>query len=108
MIDRIVPRTTHKIIKELEENYEIEDKIPVTTESYIQWIIEDDFINSKKPPWDIYGPGVIFVKNSAQYEDIKLRIFNTTRIGFSFFSKLMNIEIICQALKNKQIHVKII
>ena len=61
MVDRIVPRTTDKMLNFVKENYGIDDLSPVTGEEFIQWVIDDNFAH-EKPKWDAFGPEVIYVK----------------------------------------------
>ena len=36
---------------------------------------------------------------------MKLRLLNTTHFGFSFFSSLIGVEIVSEAMKNKYLNV---
>ncbi|MCK4922281.1 MAG: mannitol dehydrogenase family protein, partial [Bacteroidales bacterium] len=73
MVDRITPVTVESDMAILQEKYQIDDQWPVVCESFIQWVIEDDFI-AGRPQWELAGAQ--FVKNVAPYENMKLSLLN--------------------------------
>jgi mannitol 2-dehydrogenase len=73
MVDRITPATGQSDIDRLKTLYDIEDAWPVVCESFIQWVIEDNFSNGR-PPWE--SAGVRFVKDVSPYEKMKIRLLN--------------------------------
>ncbi len=73
MVDRITPITVPSDIDQLKNQYGIEDKWPVVCEPFIQWVIEDDFINGR-PEWE--QAGVQLVQEVAPYEKMKIRLLN--------------------------------
>jgi fructuronate reductase len=72
MVDRIVPATTDADRAEVAA-LGVEDRWPVMTEPFLQWVIEDDFPLGC-PAWEIAGAE--FVPDVAPYELMKLRMLN--------------------------------
>ncbi len=73
MIDRIVPRTTAADRAALADRLGMVDAGAVFTETFSQWVIEDDFA-SGRPAWEAVGAQM--VGDVAPYETAKLRILN--------------------------------
>ena len=73
MVDRITPVTTPKIIGLVNSKYHYTDKWPVVCEPYIQWVIEDSFVNGRPPLEEV---GVQFVSDVTSYEKMKIRLLN--------------------------------
>ncbi len=100
MVDRITPITTDEKIKYLYEKYGIEDSIPVFSEKYIQWVIEDDF-NVDRPRWEDVGAQI--VKDVKPYELMKTRLLNGGHTALAFPSLLKGFIFVDDAMKDKQI-----
>lgn len=75
MVDRITPAATSELVAEVSDILGHEDKVPVETEAFTQWVIEDRFCGPR-PPWE--DAGALFVKDVAPYENMKLRMLNGT------------------------------
>ena len=73
MVDRITPVTTEETRNYITEHFGFTDKVPVNCEPFIQWVIEDDFIEGRPPLEQV---GVQFVKDVTAYEHMKLRLLN--------------------------------
>ena len=86
MVDRITPVTTDEIIKTIQEKFTIDDAWPVICEDYIQWILEDDFCNTRPPLEDV---GVQIVNDVDPYEKMKVRLLNGSHSALSYISYLM-------------------
>lgn len=82
MVDRITPVTTPSDIENLRSVYSIEDAWPVVCEPFIQWIIEDNYSNSR-PAWE--SVGVQFVQDVSPFEKMKIRLLNAghSLLGFT-------------------------
>ena len=70
MVDCIVPATGAKELA-LVQSFGIDDAVPVTHESFRQWVIEDNFCKGR-PDWD--KAGATFSPAVHDYETMKLRI----------------------------------
>ena len=75
MVDRITPRPTAEVGKRVREATGWDDKAALMGESFIQWVIEDRFINGR-PDWQRVG--VQLVDSVAAYEEAKIRLLNAT------------------------------
>lgn len=75
MVDRITPRPTPDVVTRVKAATGWDDHAPVMGESFIQWVIEDDFI-AGRPAWE--NVGVEMVKSVAPYEEAKIRLLNAT------------------------------
>lgn len=73
MIDRITPATTPVLLAEVARETGWADRIPVETEDFSQWVIEDSFALGR-PAWDVAG--AVLVREVAPYENMKLRMLN--------------------------------
>ncbi len=74
MVDRITPRMDKKHAFDVAEKFGIDDKLTVMGESFIQWVIEDNFAG---PRPELERVGVTMVDNVNPYEDAKIRILNS-------------------------------
>ena len=81
MVDRITPVTTKSSIEYLQSTYHISDEWPVVCEPFIQWVIEDNFVNGR-PPLDKLG--VQFVPDVTPYEKMKIRLFECWTFGIGY------------------------
>jgi mannitol 2-dehydrogenase len=98
MVDRITPVTSEQDIRDLKENYGIEDGWPVVCESFIQWVIEDDFPQGR-PDWE--AAGVQFVNRVDPYEKMKIRLLNAGHSLLGFTGTLWGFLTIDETVRNK-------
>lgn len=73
MVDRITPATTDELRAEVQKAAGWADNSPVSTETFSEWTIEDDFA-AERPSWEKVG--VQIVADVAPYELRKLRLLN--------------------------------
>ena len=73
MVDRITPATTDAIIAEARACAGWEDRAPVATEDFSDWVIEDRFADGR-PAWDKVGARI--VADVEPFELRKLRLLN--------------------------------
>lgn len=100
MVDRITPATTSNLIDEVARQFGIVDKMPVETELFSQWVIEDKFCN-KRPKWE--DVGVIFVKDVAPYEHMKLRMLNGAHSLIAYLGFLSGHKFVRDVMEDKDI-----
>jgi mannitol 2-dehydrogenase len=98
MVDRITPVTTAAEIDYLKQNFDLEDKWPVTCEPFLQWVIEDNFSN-ERPEFN-QVQGVQFVPNVTPYEKMKIRLLNAGHSVLGIFGALMGIQTIDACAEN--------
>ena len=74
MVDRITPATVDLDRHNLQANFGINDEWPVVCESFIQWVIENDFKKVSRPSWELVGAKL--VDDVVPYENMKLMLLN--------------------------------
>ncbi len=75
MVDRITPRPTPAVAERVKAATGIADPAALMGESFIQWVIEDNFI-AGRPEWEAVG--VEMVDSVQAYEEAKIRLLNAT------------------------------
>ena len=75
MVDRITPASTETTLSDAQQMIGFRDQAAIETEPFCQWIIEDNFCQSR-PKWE--AGGALFVDTVAPYEKMKLRMLNGT------------------------------
>jgi len=75
MVDRITPRPTPDVAERVKAATGWDDRVALMGESFIQWVIEDDFI-AGRPAWEKVG--VEMVDSVQAYEEAKIRLLNAT------------------------------
>ena len=96
MVDRITPATTGADIAKLAEKAGYVDQGCVVHEPFRQWVIEDDFVDGKRPDWDIAGAQ--FVSDVAAFENMKLRCLNGTHSTLAYLGYLSGYETIAETV----------
>ena len=91
MVDRITPRPPPELRARVKEATGWDDAAPVTAESFIQWVIEDDFIASR-PDWQ--DVGVQLVQSVQPYEEAKIRLLNATHSCIAWAGTLLDLAFI--------------
>ncbi|WP_309684804.1 D-arabinitol 4-dehydrogenase [Polaromonas sp.] len=75
MVDRITPRPTPDVAERVLAATRRVDAAAIMAESFIQWVIEDNFVNGR-PDWEKVG--VEMVASVAAHEEAKIRLLNAT------------------------------
>jgi len=75
MVDRITPRPTPEVRARVKTATGVDDPAALMGESFIQWVIEDNFI-AGRPEWEKVG--VEMVPSVQAYEEAKIRLLNAT------------------------------
>ncbi|MEY8875301.1 MAG: D-arabinitol 4-dehydrogenase [Leptothrix sp. (in: b-proteobacteria)] len=75
MVDRITPRPTPAVRERVLAATGVDDAAALMGESFIQWVIEDDFI-AGRPAFERVG--VEMVESVQAYEEAKIRLLNAT------------------------------
>jgi D-arabinitol 4-dehydrogenase len=91
MVDRITPRPTADVAERVRNATGWDDAAPVMSESFIQWVIEDDFCNGR-PAWERVG--VEMVASVAPYEEAKIRILNASHSSIAWAGTLVGYQFI--------------
>ncbi|MDM0074029.1 mannitol dehydrogenase family protein [Variovorax sp. J2P1-59] len=91
MVDRITPRPPPELRQRVFQATGWDDAAPVTGESFIQWVIEDDFVNGR-PDWGRVG--VQLVDSVSPYEEAKIRILNASHSCIAWAGTLLGLQYI--------------
>jgi D-arabinitol 4-dehydrogenase len=91
MVDRITPRPPPELRARVQAATGRDDAAAVTGESFIQWVIEDDFA-AGRPDWARVG--VELVDSVAPYEEAKIRILNASHSCIAWAGTLVGLGFI--------------
>ena len=86
MVDRITPQTAQADRDFLATEYGLVDRWPVVAETFIQWVIEDEFPYGRPPYQDA---GVLLTDDVRPYETLKLRILNAGHSTTTYMAALV-------------------
>ncbi|SFT97024.1 fructuronate reductase [Geodermatophilus amargosae] len=89
MVDRITPQTTPEERAAVARRHRVDDRWPVITEPFSQWVIEDTFCNGR-PPLDQVG--VRFVRDVTAHELMKTRLLNASHSALGYLGTLAGHE----------------
>ena len=91
MVDRITPRPPPELRSRVKAATGRDDAAAITGESFIQWVIEDNFA-AGRPDWGRVG--VELVESVQPYEEAKIRILNATHSCIAWAGTLLGLEFI--------------
>ncbi len=97
MVDRITPVTSLEAIKQLRQQFGVDDAWPVVCEPFCQWVIEDHFVNGR-PEWNLAGAQ--FVADVHPYEKMKIRLVNGGHVALGFTGYLHGYGFVYEAMAN--------
>ena len=100
MVDRITPRPPPELRQRVRQATGWDDAAPVTGESFIQWVIEDNFANGR-PDWGRVG--VQLVDSVAPYEEAKIRILNASHSCIAWAGTLAGLQYIHEGTRDAEI-----
>ncbi|MEP5761967.1 MAG: mannitol dehydrogenase family protein [Litoreibacter sp.] len=95
MVDRITPATTDTLRADVFKETDFADQAPVATETFTEWVIEDNFAGPR-PDW--HKAGVQFVSDVAPHELRKLRMLNGAHSYLAYAGVLAGYEFVHQAV----------
>lgn len=95
MVDRIVPATTDEDRARIADALGVEDRWPVVTEPFCQWVIEDDFPLGRP---DLAASGAEIVKDVTPFEHMKLRLLNGSHSTLAYLGYLAGYETIAETM----------
>ena len=91
MVDRITPRPPPELRARVKAATGRDDAAAITGESFIQWVIEDNFA-AGRPDWGRVG--VELVASVQPYEEAKIRILNATHSCIAWAGTLIGLDFI--------------
>ncbi|MBC3218986.1 D-arabinitol 4-dehydrogenase [Serratia fonticola] len=101
MVDRITPRPAPEVAERVAEATGFQDRAPVMGEAFIQWVIEDDFINGRPA---LENVGVEMVESVLPYEEAKIRILNASHSCIAWAGTLIGQRFIHESTGTPGIH----
>lgn len=95
MVDRITPRPEPELGARVLAATGWQDKAAVMGEDFIQWVIEDNFINGR-PAWERVGAQL--VDSVHDFEEAKIRVLNATHSCVAWAGALRGLSFIHESL----------
>ncbi len=100
MVDRITPRPTAAVRERVAAATGVDDPAALMGESFIQWVIEDNFI-AGRPEWE--QAGVEMVASVQAYEEAKIRLLNASHSCIAWAGTLVGYTYIHEGTQDAQI-----
>ncbi len=100
MVDRITPRPSPDVAQRVRAATGFDDACPVMGESFIQWVLEDDFC-AGRPPWE--RAGAELVSSVLPYEEAKIRILNSSHSCIAWAGTLLGYEYIHEGTADREV-----
>ncbi len=100
MVDRITPRPPLDLPERVYKATQFKDAVPVMAESFIQWVIEDNFIDGRP---ELEKVGVEMVKSVDPWEEAKIRILNSSHSCVAWAGTLIGLSFIHEDVTNANI-----
>ncbi|MDO6460679.1 mannitol dehydrogenase family protein [Granulosicoccaceae sp. 1_MG-2023] len=100
MVDRIAPRPPAELRERVRAATGFDDGAPVMSESFLQWVIEDEFV-AGRPAWEKVG--VELVSDVGPYEEAKIRLLNATHSCFAWAGTLRGYSFIHEGVRDAEI-----
>lgn len=97
MVDRIVPATQSSDIQDLQQACSYIDLGMVKTESFSQWVIEDNF-TAGRPAWEKVG--ATLVDNVEPFELAKLRMLNGAHSSLAYLGYLAGYDYVHEVMND--------
>jgi len=97
MVDRITPMTSDAHRQQLTERHGIEDAWPVVCEPFLQWVLEDKFVNGR-PAWEKVG--VQFTDDVTPYEEMKIKLLNGSHLALTYLGFLKGYRFVHEAMND--------
>jgi D-arabinitol 4-dehydrogenase len=100
MVDRITPRPAPAVRERVKAATGKDDAAALMAESFIQWVVEDDFCNGR-PAWE--NVGVEMVQSVQAHEEAKIRLLNATHSCIAWAGTLVGYRYIHEGTHDPQI-----
>ncbi|WP_296747189.1 mannitol dehydrogenase family protein [Mesorhizobium sp.] len=95
MVDRIAPRVDDATIMQIRDLTGIDDRAPVTAESFTQWVVEDRFVAGRPPLEQV---GVELRDDVELFEAVKGRLLNASHMMLSYPALMCGYRLVHDAL----------
>jgi fructuronate reductase len=97
MVDRITPRTTAADEQAVAERTGIDDRAPVVTEPFSEWVLSGDFIGGR-PRWE--DAGATFTADISPFEQRKLFLLNGGHSLLAYASAIRGATTVADAVSD--------
>lgn len=97
MVDRITPMTSPAHREALRDRHGIEDAWPVVCEPFVQWVLEDRFVNGR-PAWEKVG--VQFTDDVTPYEEMKIKLLNGSHLALTYLGFLCGYRYVHETMED--------
>jgi D-arabinitol 4-dehydrogenase len=100
MVDRITPRPTPDVAERVFAATGATDPAAVMSESFIQWVIEENFI-AGRPEWEKVGVEMVY--SVQAHEEAKIRLLNATHSCIAWAGTLAGFQYIHEGSQHSAI-----
>jgi fructuronate reductase len=99
VVDRITPATTAEDLARVRRETGAEDRAPVVTEAFAEWILQGAF-PSGRPDWE--SAGAIFVADATPFEARKLALLNGAHSCMAYAGAVLGHETVSSAIASER------
>jgi fructuronate reductase len=99
MVDRITPRTTPEDVDLVVERTGIDDRAPVVTEPFTEWVLSGTF-SAGRPRWE--DAGATFTDDVTPYEDRKLWLLNGGHSMLAYAGSALGHQTVAEAVTDER------
>ncbi|WP_223451574.1 MULTISPECIES: mannitol dehydrogenase family protein [unclassified Pseudomonas] len=97
MVDRITPMTSTEHRLQLADKHAVDDAWPVVCEPFVQWVLEDKFVNGR-PAWEKVG--VQFTDDVTPYEEMKIKLLNGSHLALTYLGFLKGYRFVHETMND--------
>jgi mannitol 2-dehydrogenase len=97
MVDRITPMTSTAHRLQLADKHGVDDAWPVVCEPFVQWVLEDKFVNGR-PAWEKVG--VQFTDDVSPYEEMKIKLLNGSHLALTYLGFLKGYRFVHETMND--------
>ncbi|MHC8401163.1 mannitol dehydrogenase family protein [Pseudomonas sp. MDT1-17] len=97
MVDRITPMTSTEHRLQLADKHALDDAWPVVCEPFVQWVLEDKFVNGR-PAWEKVG--VQFTDDVTPYEEMKIKLLNGSHLALTYLGFLKGYRFVHETMND--------
>jgi len=97
MVDRITPMTSTAHRLQLHDEKGIDDAWPVVCEPFVQWVLEDKFVDGR-PAWEKVG--VQFTDDVTPYEEMKIKLLNGSHLALTYLGSLKGYHFVHETMND--------
>ncbi|VVN08656.1 Polyol:NADP oxidoreductase [Pseudomonas fluorescens] len=97
MVDRITPMTSTQHRLQLADKHALDDAWPVVCEPFVQWVLEDAFVNGR-PAWEKVG--VQFTDDVTPYEEMKIKLLNGSHLALTYLGFLKGYRFVHETMND--------